>query len=129
MIAIELAWVAGLFDSEGSIFASTSKQRPRYVKITMAMTDREPVDRFCQSLKIGKVIELKRKTVTGRTAYRWVIQGTEDVRKAVDKLRPYLSSPKMAQAEAALEKRNIYESQYKSENYRIAAKERAEARQ
>lgn len=107
----EIAWAAGLFDGEGTIFSSSSKNRPRYVKLTMAvvMTNKEAVDRFANAVDIGFVTEISRRTITGKTVWRWTIQGTEDVKLAFNKLRPYLCTDKINQGDRALSAREEYE--------------------
>ena len=86
----DIAYIAGLFDGEGSISASygvVSKVNVR-VTVQIAMCDREPLD-LVASVFGGCVKELKRKTKTGKSVYQWVL----NCRKAADFLEvisPYL---------------------------------------
>ena len=48
--AEEIAWAAGLFEGEGSIYPSGSG-----VRLALKMTDEEPIRRFAKIVKRGSV--------------------------------------------------------------------------
>jgi hypothetical protein len=52
----ELAWAAGLFEGEGCIsLTSLSGTQLRYPALTLAMTDRDSVERFRAAVGVGTV--------------------------------------------------------------------------
>jgi hypothetical protein len=106
----ERAWAAGLFDGEGSVFASKSTARPKHRKLNMAvvMADRPSIERFATAVDVGTVIRLKRETNAGRTVYRWCSQNEEGVKQALRTLWPFLGEQKRIQACEALASRQIY---------------------
>lgn len=125
----ELAWAAGLFDGEGSVFPSRTKNRTGYVRLNMAlaMVDRDVVQRFADAINIGVVKELNRKTTTGKTVFRWQTQTEATVKGTLRLLRPFLSVPKKMSALDALAEREIY-NKTKAVTYSEAAKKRWEVR-
>ena len=106
----ELAWAAGLFDGEGSVFASYTKLRPEHCRLNLAiaMADLPSIERFTKAVGIGKVVELNRKTKAGRIVYRWQTQTEGTVKFVLQKLWPYLGIQKKVQAMEALASRQIY---------------------
>ena len=87
---IELAYIAGLFDGEGSIGSSPSRKAPMNyrVYISIGMCDRAPID-FAASVLGGKVVQCKRMTLSGKPVYTWKLwcQKAADV---LEQLMPYL---------------------------------------
>lgn len=112
MSELELAWAAGLFDGEGHISSTRSTARPKHVKLYMhvSMCDEASVNRFCEAVGVGHVTELKRKTVMNKTVWRWQLQSTDKVKKALDAIWPYLGEIKKADATRALERRAEYDA-------------------
>ena len=51
---VEIAWAAGLYEGEGSITFDGSSKR-RGMRLSVAMVDREPLDRFCEIVGAGIV--------------------------------------------------------------------------
>lgn len=107
----EIIWAAGLFDGEGSIFASTAtKANAPRLTIALVMTERDTVERFAQAVGIGYVTQVHEATEDRKAVYRWTLQGTNDVKAAFAKLEPYLSAQKHNQGRRALMQREAYEA-------------------
>ena len=107
---LELAWAAGFYDGEGSTFAHV--QRPGIgrrnssgyvaIKISISQTDRRPLDRFLNAVKLGYVngpyeVAAPKK---GKAAYLYRASGKE-AEEVLELLSPYLSDPKCEQIENA----------------------------
>lgn len=106
------AWAAGLFDGEGSIFASTHN-RPdgrEHVRLHMAlaMTTELAVRRFAAVVDVGNVVYLPNQTGNRKPQWRWQTTANDDVESAIGLLLPWLSEHKIVQANTALEKRRAF---------------------
>lgn len=96
----DMAYIAGLFDGEGSVGASRSRAAMNLrVYIQIAMCDRVPVD-FVASVLGGKVSELKRRTGSGKAVYQWALHCNKAA-DALEKIIPYLRLKK-ERAESAV---------------------------
>lgn len=109
----ERAWAAGLFDGEGSIFASASKRRshrPPVVRLHMAlgMTTEAAVRRFHAVVGVGSVVFLANQKGARKVQWRWQTSGDEGVRHALEVIRPWLSEHKQTQAREALARRDAW---------------------
>jgi hypothetical protein len=92
----ELAWAAGFFDGEGTIYNRTRKQKYSYYNLEIAQRDIRPLERFLAAVGEGKIIPRKAR---GRTKehFMWVCWQQEGVMSILNKLWPYLSEPKKEQ--------------------------------
>jgi CRISPR/Cas system-associated protein Csx1 len=72
------------------------------------MADEPSIQRFTNIINVGKMVELNRKTKTGRTVYRWQTQTEDTVKLALRNLWPHLGIQKRLQAIEALASRQIY---------------------
>lgn len=108
----EIAWAAGLFDGEGTIFASDQLRHKRaHVRLhaAIAMTDEETVRRFHAAVGVGYVhgpYRAKKKNWKPK----WVWRGgrDKDIRTTLRLLWPWLGTAKRQQAERALARRDEY---------------------
>lgn len=74
MTARDLTWLAGLLEGEGSFYPNG--RAPGSPVISLCMTDRDVVERAHRLLGgPAKIVTTNRRTVTGRTAYRFQVYG------------------------------------------------------
>lgn len=106
----ELAWAAGFFDGEGSVFRATNVKHYKcgyQVQASVSQSgDRELLDRFQRAVGVGSVYGPFRSSVKGKIIkprYRWVATGM-NVQKTLDLLWPWLGSIKKSQASRVLGK-------------------------
>lgn len=108
----EIAWAAGLFDGEGTIFASETMKRARKnVRLHMAvrMTTFEDVARFHRAVGVGAVRGPYTRTESGKQRkpiWAWTAGTDESVRVCVALLWPYLGANKRTQASEAIATRD-----------------------
>lgn len=108
MLETEIAWAAGFFDGEGSVFVrhtkrhkggTTGKMYPLLtVELSVAQVRREPLDRLLKALGTGVVrgpYAPKRKN--HNKYYRFQTAGRPRVLRVATLLWPYLSIPKREQ--------------------------------
>jgi len=103
-MSTELAWAAGFFDGDGS--TCTTKQykvKPRRLKLQIGQCHPFVLERFCAAVEEGKVYGPYHKTsaLTKRPYWLYHIENDLKVNRVLDKLWPYLSQQKKAQATRA----------------------------
>jgi hypothetical protein len=103
MRIIDIAWLAGLFESVGKM----SIAKNGGTRLTIKMTDRDVIDRVntlipCTGIK---VVKPKLKTDDGskpRTQYAWRISDPGKVREVVTLLLPWFGERQAAKARGVL---------------------------
>jgi len=116
---IELAWLAGIIEGEGSITAHLVKKTPKKnrkgyyggiaTQLSVSNTEKDMCDEverlFCKILgkNYGRVHVNQRKTETGRIAYRSCLTGHQPVKKVLRAILPYMKTKsKKRQAELVI---------------------------
>ena len=103
----EKAWAAGFYDGEGN-FRCASYRRKGYnhvqtaLRLTVQQLEREPLDRFCAAVGVGKVYGPYSGKGHRNEYYQYAI-AQRDAVDALNVLWPYLSEPKKEQVLAALD--------------------------
>jgi len=98
----ELAWAAGFLDGEGHFgFYKSGRSRGR-LHIEAAQVRREPLDRL-QTYLGGRVYG-PYKHGHKQDYYQWMVDNIEKCMEIIALLRPYLSAPKIEQADLSLQK-------------------------
>ena len=104
MTTTELAWSAGLFEGEGTIYKN--KQKDRTYRMEMSMTDKDVIDRFHQAVGFGSVSEVDRGK-SGKEhwkpLYRWYSGKREDIRQLLSQMLPYFGNRRAYTALNALD--------------------------
>lgn len=115
----ELAWAAGFFDGEGSIFVrhtkrhkggTTGKEYPlTTVEMSVCQTRCEPIERFTAAVGVGRTAGPYKQRVERHAPYwRWNTCGRPSTYSVLLKLWPYLSVPKQEQAHRVWDKLREY---------------------
>ncbi len=104
MQKLDLAWAAGLFDGEGSVNNAAKGK----LRLSVAQTDREVLDRFAKAVGLGTVNGPYGPYEDGPTkkplfAYT---ANTRHAEKVLNDLWPYLSSVKKEDARRAIDVAN-----------------------
>lgn len=114
------AWAAGLFEGEGSIFHTFQKNGSVRLRMSVEMTQREPVERFAQIVGVGNIVNISREVKINsggrKPSFRWQTSCDADVRFALSVLWPYLSQFKKDDATRALAARDAYLSERSSDS-------------
>ena len=85
--AVEIAWVAGIFEGEGTIVASSSRKS---LRLQLQMTDEDIVHRFAAIVGVGQINSMKRGE--NKTIYYWTCAQQEAVNAFVKAVWPWLGS-------------------------------------
>jgi hypothetical protein len=96
----QLAWAAGLFDGEGSIYNHEKEPTRAAIKLHVGQKDRRVLDRFLVAVGIGKVYG-PHKTGTHCEMYGYLVNSHEDVQAVIAMLWSWLGPVKRAQASTA----------------------------
>jgi len=96
--AEEIAWAAGLFEGEGSITQSGG-----HVRLSLTMTDEEPIRRFVKIVRRGAVYgpyayERWADGHERKPFWTWVCYDRAEARVTIEHLAPWLSTRRLARA-------------------------------
>lgn len=103
----ELAWAAGFFDGEGycgrTAFTKAKGGKKYYRwRADISQVHKEPLERFLKVIGHGKIYgPYTPKSLKSRPYFVWCAEGP-NAKAAVKLLAPWLSSPKLQQAEELL---------------------------
>jgi hypothetical protein len=92
---IEWAWFAGLFEGEGHIGLVGANS----VSLRINMTDRDVLERVC-ALVGGSIVTLA-KVNEQKQRWCWQVVREDRVRVALERMKPYLMSRRLARLEEA----------------------------
>jgi hypothetical protein len=110
----ELAWAAGFFDGEGTVYLWNCRNNSghyRTLALSINQVDRRPLERFQTAVEVGTVSThpISRNKLNAhpkwRDQHRWYVFGHHAM-WALEILSPYLSGPKLEQARLVLDKLN-----------------------
>lgn len=93
MSGLELAWVAGLLEGEGSFCANRKR-----LFIHVTMTDRDVLENLAAITGVGSIYELVRRRSHHTQAYRWQIGWAEIASALAAQVYPLLSERRKGQA-------------------------------
>jgi hypothetical protein len=85
---VNIAWMAGLFEGEGSLSAQTTGRASYQMRIEMS--DKDVLDRFCELAECGTVKERGRRQPHHKFLYRWACYKKEDVTRLLSSMLPYM---------------------------------------
>ena len=92
----ELAYLAGVFDGEGSFgIWSRGKDKRKGFRASIEMTDEDVIMKFLVYFKVGTIMTIKQREEHHKPIYRWKV----DLENAVDVIRkmlPYISKRRQA---------------------------------
>jgi len=96
--AEDIAWAAGLFEGEGSITQSGGR-----VRLSLKMTDEEPVRRFAKIIQRGTVYgpyayERRADGHERKPFWAWVCYDRAEAGVTIERLAPWLSTRRLARA-------------------------------
>lgn len=113
----DIAWAAGIFEGEGTIVLHKRKApyRAFTCSLSVSMSDKDVIDKFLEVIGCGSLYYQAPKGPTYKPSWRWHIQDMPGVRKALNKLLPYLMSRRTSKANEML--KHINERVDSEDNY------------
>jgi hypothetical protein len=101
-----IAWAAGLYEGEGCVCMGLSGGY-RSPRITLGMTDREPVEWFREVLGFGTICTRRRQAEGYKDIYRFEVSGWVRTGWVREWFAPFLSPRRLAQFDACLAQRPV----------------------
>ena len=105
MTDTEIAWCAGLFEGEGSLFVvnqpSKKKVNYQYIRMTLKMTDYDVVLRFASTVRVGTIraqtpIGKRKQPSHYKRYYVWQLSNRTQVINLMTLLHRYLGARRRA---------------------------------
>jgi hypothetical protein len=97
-----IAWAAGLFEGEGTIFEvirQGDKHRTYNVRLQMQMTDKDVVLKFDEVLNcIGHVYYVRSRNKKHKDLWKWHLSRRQDCKKVIELFWPYLGERRKGKA-------------------------------
>jgi hypothetical protein len=105
MTDTQIAWLAGLFEGEGSFYVNTIRKRGkvyRYPCAAIKMTDEDVVVRVKELFGSGTLQARQPKLLHLKQHWTWRIIGHEQVSRLYHMLSPYLGKRRLAKGREVL---------------------------
>lgn len=104
----DAAWLAGLFDGEGSIVNTRRSQRGYSLRITITNTCRPLLERVREVTGTGKIVNQRNATERTKACWYWTC-GSKNACNLLAQMRPWLIV-KADKADAAIERERVREA-------------------
>ncbi len=101
MTDLELGWVAGLFEGEGSIVLTKVKNRKDSYRVmcVVSSTDKDVIESFTKIVNFGKMNGPYKPSDSGRKLrYTWDVQNQKECLKFLKLILPQLHSRRSVKA-------------------------------
>lgn len=96
---IELGWVAGIIEGEGTFFLKSG----RYPRIAVQMTDSDVLERLLNTTGVGTLVHQKwKKEEHHKETWVWSVQHSEKSAELIRTILPLLCSRRAAKASEVL---------------------------
>jgi len=100
----DVAWVAGLFEGEGTIVVRENRTKAVYgLELSLASTDEDVVRLFRQVVGVGKIYGPYKYGENRKPYWKWQSYSGEDGVYVLEALLPYFLSRRATKAVAAIE--------------------------
>jgi hypothetical protein len=108
-----LAWAAGLFDGEGTIYSANGR-----VRASVHMTDLDVLETFHSNFG-GAIHKCKKQKEHHKESWRWSLQASSEAVNFLKKILPFLHNRRTKRAKEAIEYYNIVEQQQKDKQGKV----------
>lgn len=102
MQAIDLGWVAGIIEGEGTFVSSARRHGRLYPKIAVQMTDQDVISRLHAVTGIGTVTTLTVRGLMTKPSYTWRVSRLVDVVALCGAIRALMGARRLMQLDAML---------------------------
>jgi len=99
-----IAWAAGLFEGEGSLFAAKQNRPDRphkiyvYQRMSVTSTDLDVLEKFQDVVQCGLIHFSRRAKLHHKDVYHWVCNNSNQTMMVVQAFWPYLGERRKQQA-------------------------------
>ena len=102
MNLLELGWLCGVVEGEGSIMISFPKDRACRVTVSVEMTDKDVIDKLQQVTGVGHVTTNKSRNPKWKPTWSWRVQSKVDALELIKTIRPYMGVRRSEQIDKVL---------------------------
>lgn len=103
MTDVEIAWVAGVVEGEGSFLTSMTGEYGPYACVQVGMTDGDVIERLASVTGMGRIsVEEPSRGRATKTLYRWRVQKNADACALAVQLLPHLGQRRRSKAVAMI---------------------------
>lgn len=99
---IEIGWLAGIVEGEGSIMVIYPKDRAYRLRICVEMTDLDIITRLHTLTGMGTIVSTNRNNPNWKPTWRWQVQAKKEVVALAKLLRPHMGSRRTEQIDKLL---------------------------
>lgn len=108
MSDVDLAWLAGLLEGEGTFVVHHEPARERrrasvVIRIAVHMTDRDVVERVRDIVGLGTVLRRPPSKPHHKETFRWAISAKAPTLKLMQTLRPHMGERRAAQIDRCIQ--------------------------
>lgn len=96
-----LAWAAGLFDGEGTIYSANGR-----IRVSVHMTDLDILESFKTNFG-GNIHEQAKQKEHHKISWRWSLQASEKATNFLKQILPFLHSRRTKRAQEAIDYYNL----------------------
>jgi hypothetical protein len=95
------AWVAGILEGEGWISPAPRSIRQQ-VAVAVESTDLDTIERLAALTQVGRIADIKRRSVNHKPSWRWAAYSRADARLILSATLPWLGERRTARARYVL---------------------------
>lgn len=103
---VDIAWAVGLFEGEGciGIWKTQKGRKLPLIRLSLEMTDRDVVERFCEVVACGRVTgpHVYKRPTNRKPTYGWLISNRADVERILLMFQPWLGERRSSKAQEVL---------------------------
>lgn len=90
MTAVQIAWMAGIIEGEGTFVASLRRGKRKYPSMTVRMTDEDIVRRLHEFTGVGAFGAMAVRGMMTKPAYTWKVSRKADFAEICRIIQPYM---------------------------------------
>jgi hypothetical protein len=98
MTEVEAAWVAGLYEGEGSLVSKPTTTDISW-ELVIVMTDQDVIEKLARITGVGNVTFVKRAKAHWSDQYRWRVSRMAHIAHVLSQIEEHLGSRRRARSE------------------------------
>lgn len=99
---LDLGWLAGVIEGEGSISLRSGARNSRWVVVRVAMTDRDVIERLRAVTGFGKITTVSPRNPAHLDQYQWAVGSRAECQALLTAIRPQMGVRRSAKIADAL---------------------------
>lgn len=104
---LQVAWVAGLYEGEGTIFTQVKPSGHTQTAMSICMVDEDVIRRVAEYMQLGSVTSYQPSRTGSKLMWRWRVGKKDEINTAVFLMWPWLGDRRRNQIMAQLSKGKV----------------------